>query len=269
MARRASGWQAESSGSAGGGGDPLHDVHLRLTGPAADDLLRVFIGRWYANGVHNLLDRTKGPLLGLCQPRSVPQGSALVRVEQTFNATFAPPVSPVQNCNTPPPNGPVAVVRARGVEPLYLTAISNARRFIYWEDQYMVHMCAAEALRRALRNVELIILLMADSQISDLPHKWAWRKRFVEHIRRDPQGHKLHVFVLRDAATGRIGAHIRSRQDNHGGRRTLDHRLGQLQPPRLGSPTQRSRPRSQVTWAPAASHSPGESGSVFGRSISA
>jgi hypothetical protein len=68
-------------------------------------------------------------------------------------------------------------------------------------------MCAAEALRRALAHVEFIILLMADSPISDLPHRWAWRKRFVEHIRRDPLGHKLHVFVLRDPATGGIGPH--------------------------------------------------------------
>lgn len=68
-------------------------------------------------------------------------------------------------------------------------------------------MCAAEALRRALPRVELIILLLADSPISDLPHKWAWRKRFVEHIRCDPLGHKLHVFTLHSPFTGLLGPH--------------------------------------------------------------
>lgn len=209
IAQQASGVSAESSGgsSGGGGGDPLHDVHVRLVGPAADDLLQVFVGRWYANPEHHRLDRTKGALRGLCQPPSAASGPALVRVEQTFNATFAPPQRPVLSCATPPPEGPVVRVRERGVQQIYLTAIEQARRFIYWEDQYMVHMCAAEALRRALTHVEFIILLMADSSISDLPHRWAWRKRFIEHIRRDPLGRKLHVFVLRHPATGGIGPH--------------------------------------------------------------
>lgn len=208
IAVAASGVLPESSGSgSGGGGAPQHDVHVRLVGPAADDLLETFIMRWYANPDHVALDRVKGALLGLCQPPSPPVGRAFVRIGQTFNAHVALPVRPVLSCAAPPPVGPVRYVRPRTVQEIYLTAIAEARHYIYWEDQYMVNMCAAEALRRALPRVEFIILLMADSPISDMPHRWAWRKRFVEHIRRDPLGHKLHVFTLRTPVTRVLGVH--------------------------------------------------------------
>ncbi|WP_283461793.1 S8 family serine peptidase [Arthrobacter sp. H35-D1] len=209
IAVAASGTFPESSGSSGGGGGgaPQHDVHVRLIGPAADDLLETFITRWYANSDHVSHDRVKGPLLGLCQPASPPSGRAFVRIGETFNAHVALPVRPVRSCASPPPVISARYVRPRTVQEIYLTAIAGARHYIYWEDQYMVSMCAAEALRQALPRVEFIILLMADSPISDLPHKWAWRKRFIEHIHRDPQGYKLHVFTLHSPFTGTFGAH--------------------------------------------------------------
>ncbi|MHA7269536.1 S8 family serine peptidase [Arthrobacter sp. HLT1-20] len=199
--------ESSGSGSSGGGGAPQHDVHIRLVGPAADDLLDTFVTRWYANTDHVAHDRVKGPLLGLCQAASPPVGRAFVRIGETFNAHVALPVRPVRSCATPPPVSPVRYVRPRTVQEIYLAAIAGARRYIYWEDQYMVSMCAAEALRQALPRVEFIILLMPDSPITELPHKWAWRKRFVEHIRRDPLGYKLHVFTLHSPITGMFGPH--------------------------------------------------------------
>src|SRR5690242_6913802 len=51
--------KAPQSTSGSGAGAPLHDVHCRITGPAADDLVRVFVKRWYANPRHQTLDRAK------------------------------------------------------------------------------------------------------------------------------------------------------------------------------------------------------------------
>jgi phosphatidylserine/phosphatidylglycerophosphate/cardiolipin synthase-like enzyme/subtilisin family serine protease len=198
---------SSTSGPPAGAGDPLHDVHCRIAGPAADDLLHVFVKRWYANPLHRSLDRAKGPLLGLCQPSSTPAGTAVVRVGETFNATVAMPGPSVTNCQVPPPEQPLRTFRDRDVQEIFLTAIENAHKFIYWEDQYLVNMCAAEALRRALPHVDLIILLIADSRISDLPQRWYRRKTFIEHIRSHPQGAKLHVFTLCNPAIGGIGPH--------------------------------------------------------------
>jgi phosphatidylserine/phosphatidylglycerophosphate/cardiolipin synthase-like enzyme len=202
--------KAPSSGSSGasGQGSPLHDVHCRIAGPAADDLLQIFVKRWYANPKLRALDQAKGPLLGLCQPPSLPSGSSGIRIGETFNGVAALPVRPVTDCSLPPPEQPAQQFRDRDVQEIFLTAIECARQFIYWEDQYMVNMCAAEALRNTLPNVSLIILLIADSPISDLPHRWYRRRLFIDHIRNHPQGSKLHVFTLFDPATGGpIGKH--------------------------------------------------------------
>jgi phosphatidylserine/phosphatidylglycerophosphate/cardiolipin synthase-like enzyme len=193
-----------SSGGSGGAGAPLHDVHCRITDPAADDLVRVFVRRWYANPRHRTLDRAKGPLIGICQPPSPATGTSWVRIGETFNGAAALPAA-TSTCASPPPELPTKTFRDRDAQKISLTAIDCARRFIYWEDKYMVNMCAGEALRLALPKVEFIILLMPDSRISDLPQRWYRRKKFIEHIRSHAQGSKLHVFTLYDPVSKSSG----------------------------------------------------------------
>lgn len=179
-----------SSGSAGTG-QPLHDVHCRIAGPAAWDLLRVFVKRWYSNSSHDQRDAKKGPLRGLSEPVPQPVGQAVVRIGETYNATATlPSGSPLSL-----PSGRTTF-RDRTVQEILLTVIGQAQKFLYIEDQYLINMCAAEAIRRALPRLDHVTILIAASQICDMPQRWALRKRFITHIRTSPHQDKLRVFVL-------------------------------------------------------------------------
>ena len=91
-----------------------------------------------------------------------------------------------------------------------MPVIAAARRFIYIEEQYLIGMCAAEAIRLALPNVDHVTILIAASEISDVKRPWELRKRFVDRIASHPEGHKLRVFVLCDPradGAARFGPH--------------------------------------------------------------
>ncbi len=175
---------AAATGSSGNAGQPLHDVHCRVIGPAAHDMLSVFIKRWFCSAEAPALDRAKGSLLGLIEPVPGPAGPMVVRVGETLNATATLP------------GGVVRTFRDRTVQEILLGVIGAARRYIYIEEQYMTSMCAAEAIRRALPRLDHVTILIAASEISDLPRKWELRKRFIDHIRTSPHGAKLRVFTL-------------------------------------------------------------------------
>jgi len=192
---------ALSSGSSGSPAQPLHDVHCRVAGPATLDLRNVFVKRWFANKEHVKLDKLKGGLRGLADPRPAAVGRALVRVAETFNATASLPPG-----ITGLRSGTIRF-RNRGVQDVFLTAIANARRYIYIEEQYFVSMCAAEALRRALPSVRHVTVLMAASQIVDMPQVWARRKQVIDHIKTSPHASKFRVFTLCDPVSRTFPAH--------------------------------------------------------------
>ncbi len=179
--------------SSAGRGSPQHDVHCRVVGPAAHDLLATFIRRWDAHPGHGVIDRgTKGDLLGRREPRPAPLppqpigrsgGNCAVRITRTYN-----PVLPLAPRTT--------AVRERTVRETLIAAIANARRFIYMEDQYLVNMEAAGVLNAALSHIEHLTILIADSRISDLPRVWEGRLNFIDRLKRGAHGHKARVFFL-------------------------------------------------------------------------
>ncbi|NJM85460.1 MAG: hypothetical protein HC839_04825, partial [Leptolyngbyaceae cyanobacterium RM2_2_21] len=59
--------------------------------------------------------------------------------------------------------------RERDIQNLLVASIRNARRFIYLEDQYLIHPLAAAELRAAVPRLEHLTILIAASELSDLP----------------------------------------------------------------------------------------------------
>lgn len=163
----------------GQAGSPLHDVHCRIEGPAAKQVLKVFIDRWDDHpDTRNFLGMLKfGTLLGSSEPDPPDKGVSHIQIGCTFGNGNEPPGG-IKNVNggrfyTFAPQG------ERTAERLIIQAISRARRFIYVEDQYMVSIHAAQAFNKALASIEKLIILIPHSDISDHPHVWKMRKDFM------------------------------------------------------------------------------------------
>jgi phosphatidylserine/phosphatidylglycerophosphate/cardiolipin synthase-like enzyme len=78
---------------------------------------------------------------------------------------------------------------------MILMAISEARRFIYIEEQYLVEMEASQALQLALRNIQHLTILIPDGSLSDLPQVCYRRQKFIAPLK-SIGGDKVRVFVL-------------------------------------------------------------------------
>jgi phosphatidylserine/phosphatidylglycerophosphate/cardiolipin synthase-like enzyme len=182
--RPAVGWTG-SSGSSGppGSGNPLHDVHARLTGPTALPLLRVFLRRWWARSGDRAIDR-HAPLRGdYLHPAPAPTGSQFVRIGETFNGVLRLPGGDVRS-------------REVTVQDIWLRSILGARRFIYMEDQYLVSDCAALAIRSVLSRLDHVTILIPPSEITDMPGIWSRRRAFLERITAgNPDAGKLHLYT--------------------------------------------------------------------------
>jgi phosphatidylserine/phosphatidylglycerophosphate/cardiolipin synthase-like enzyme len=178
------------SSSSGGLGTPMHDVHCRIMGPAAKDLVDVFLTRWTAHPAHSGIDRAKGAPLGAREPVPPRMGNLSVRVATTFNRIR-----------------PHKCAQSRSVRRTIIGAMREARRFIYMEDQYLVNMEMARELRAALPRIQHLTILIPHSSISDMPQVWMRRKAFIDHLRSGPDAHKVRVFFLVTPSTGKFGPH--------------------------------------------------------------
>ncbi|MFQ5422002.1 MAG: phosphatidylserine/phosphatidylglycerophosphate/cardiolipin synthase family protein, partial [Anaerolineae bacterium] len=170
-----------------GSGSPLHDVHCRIRGPAALDLLHTFIQRWndHPEGKKHNRPRGmggKGPLITVNQ-LPPPAGPYTVQIGRTYgrgNYTFAP-------------NGETTA------RELIRRAIRNAKRFIYTEDQYFVGNPEVQAdLIYALRQnrIRHLTILLTHWRISDLPLVQSHRRAFIGALKR-AGGDRVRVFALK------------------------------------------------------------------------
>ena len=219
---------AASSGRLAGSGDPLHDVHVRVTGPTALPLLRVFLRRWWARSgdrghrspgttarryyLHPAPAADRQPVRA--HRRDLQRGAAAARA---------------------------ADVRSREVtvQDIWLRSILGARRFIYIEEQYLVSDCAAEAIRSVLSRLQHVTILIPPSEITDMPGIWSPAPGSSSASRRATRTRANCTSTPADARpaavrTGRRAALLRPRQDGRDRRRAAAHRLGQLQQPGLG-----------------------------------
>lgn len=162
-----------ASGSSGGSGAPLHDVHSQIVGPAASDVLLTFIRRWDHHPDSAAINTSKGDLLGRSEPvpasataPSSTSASCSVAIARTFT-----PVTPG-----------TSVPKERDISALLLAAIANAQRFIYMEDQYLIDPEAATALNAQIPTLQHLTILIAASEISDLPCRWRFRQLFINAV---------------------------------------------------------------------------------------
>jgi phosphatidylserine/phosphatidylglycerophosphate/cardiolipin synthase-like enzyme len=181
------GWTGASGGSGSGpagSGEPLHDVHVRVAGPSALPLMRMFRRRWLARSGDRAIDRS-APLRGQFRsPVPPPAGPQFARVGETFDGVLQTPGRPPFRS------------RQVAVQDIWLRSILAARSFIYIEEQYLISDCAAEAIRTVLPRLAHVTILIPPSEITDLPGRWQRRRAFIEHItRRNPHAGKLHVYT--------------------------------------------------------------------------
>jgi phosphatidylserine/phosphatidylglycerophosphate/cardiolipin synthase-like enzyme len=184
-------------------GAPFHDVHCRARGPAAWDILQVFVERWSdfvrSSAGDPDVRRERGRLLGKdvsldSQPRP---GRLHVCVARTYGnpqahgglCSWAPSATALEKSPYAfAPSGETSVAK------LFFRAIQAARRFIYIEDQYFVHAEAADALAHAIPNLAHVTVLFPHSSLTDLPHIWEHRKQVITKLRQ-AGGDKARFFV--------------------------------------------------------------------------
>jgi phosphatidylserine/phosphatidylglycerophosphate/cardiolipin synthase-like enzyme len=181
------GWTGASGGSGSGpagGGEPLHDVHVRVDGPSALPLMRMFWRRWMARSGDRSIDRS-APLRGsFYSPVPSPTGLQFARVGETFDGVLREPGRDQFRS------------RVVAVQDIWLRSILAARSFIYIEEQYLISDCAAEAIRTVLPRLAHVTILIPPSELTDLPGRWQRRRAFIEHITQgNPHAGKLHVYT--------------------------------------------------------------------------
>lgn len=182
-------------------GAPLWDVHCRIQGPAAGDVLNAFVERWHDHPDHAALDRSKGTLRGapVRVPPAVRGATNWVQIGRTYGNGRRH-----AGLGNPPryafaPNGEQTAAH------MILHAIRQAERFIYVEDQYFVdtapnaaHLDVRAALAAALRKPHfqhLTVLTSHPSINNSMPERNYRRKQLIQALRQ-AGGNKVRVFAL-------------------------------------------------------------------------
>jgi phosphatidylserine/phosphatidylglycerophosphate/cardiolipin synthase-like enzyme len=186
-------------------GSPLHDVHCQIEGPAASDLLRVFVQRWTDHPDHVTLDKQKGGLRSVTEPGPIADAAHTVQIGRTYgngNAHAGIDSEAYIVYQGQPPT-PVVMHRPRGytflngrageqtAKTMLLKAIQKARQFIYLEDQYLVDLDIRNALVAAVPSLAHLTILIPLN--TDLPQNHFRRQEFIRPLRA-AAGAKLRVF---------------------------------------------------------------------------
>lgn len=192
-------------------GAPLHDVHCRIQGPAAGDLVDTFMERWNDHSDHVDLDNLRGELRAkyVMKPTTRPDGTCYVQVGRTFpngeRYTGIHGTYPFNSGYEFAPRGETSAAR------IILHGISQARKFIYIEDQYFVDTApnhlglnVRAALISALPHIQSLIVVIPHGSITDMgpPHldnQVNYRRRLlIDALKQAPGGEKVHIFCRRD-----------------------------------------------------------------------
>ena len=166
-------------------GSPMHDVHCQIIGPAAWDLLQIFVDRWNDHPDSPAIDSAKGVLRGSgSTPVPASNGDQYVQIGRTFgnSSKFAGVSSRFgTHVYTFAPQG------EQTCQSIIFHAIAQAQQFIYVQDQYLQSMDASNALVAALPNIKKLVILIPHPSLSDHPNIWRFQKAFVDNLKGDPK----------------------------------------------------------------------------------
>jgi len=163
-----------------GEGQPLHDVHCRIVGPAAFQLVKIFLQKWNDHRSGQQINAAKGSLI--VPPVPGEWGQQVVQIARTYKAGI------YRFC--PEGDGSAAAMIGH--------AIRTARRFIYTECQYFTGAPALQAaLLAALPVIEHLTIVLTHWELSDLPFVNSRRKKFLRALTANPaHAHKVRIFTL-------------------------------------------------------------------------
>lgn len=132
-------------------GAPQHDVHCRVIGKAAMQLLQLWIDRWNAcreardqEDASHWLDAARAP--GTVSPSGPGQPCQQVQIGQTVG-------------------NPSIKYPSDGFDMLS-HCIQNTKKFIYMQDQYFWSIDAVDELRAVLSRIEHLTIVLPDPSIS-------------------------------------------------------------------------------------------------------
>ncbi|MBV9326408.1 MAG: hypothetical protein JO352_21800 [Chloroflexi bacterium] len=183
---------------------PLHDVHLRIRGPATQDLLRVFRERWTDHPDSKALDNKGGSSSFTSSHYAVTGNQRLVQIGRTYpNAAKHGMVDaqgkPAGYSFLPPNTGETTAWL------MIKNAIRLSQKFIYLEDQYLVDFqgAAAElALKLQDKNFERLIILACDTALADMDQIILRRRQLYDVLAKaDPKQTKWGMYQLKAASS--------------------------------------------------------------------
>lgn len=166
-----------------------HDVHARVRGPAAAQLHRLAKDRWNASrffSTHgSLLANPAGAAARFAIENTLLMGlpDALARGAEIHDPPAPPRTGHSRLLVTQTVGNPeLSTTYTSDIRPMLLSAIRNARRFIYVEDQYFTSQEVAHALVEALPHIQALVVF--------LPRYWS-----VEGHSRTPRVNMLRTLA--------------------------------------------------------------------------
>jgi phosphatidylserine/phosphatidylglycerophosphate/cardiolipin synthase-like enzyme len=153
----------------------LHDVHTRHRGEAAGSLWKLFVERWQDHP--QSANFSPIPTSLVADPATQVSDNLHVEIGRTYPNS--------KSHSLFGPGGPYsfAATGDQSAKALVLNAISQSKKFIYIEDQYLFDMSISNALKAALPNLKkLIIFITGSQQIPDQRQPFSRRKAFIDNL---------------------------------------------------------------------------------------
>jgi phosphatidylserine/phosphatidylglycerophosphate/cardiolipin synthase-like enzyme len=177
----------------------FHDVHARIVGPAGKDLAKAFVFRWNDHPEN----RTTSRALRMASPSACPPGETCIDPvtvpEPGRRATCMVQIARTSGAKTQD----YALRGDRNIWSTLKQALDRAKKYVYFEEQYLVSPELSDALFNAISHIEHLVVVMdhwGESKPVLRSDFEAGRHRFFKPLRDklgpDKFEDKVHVFTL-------------------------------------------------------------------------